>query len=350
MDIVWSRVSSGSGYRDGVFGVCVYEDRVYAAGFDELYGLGRKRFRIEAYSARDGTPLARWADERSHVVASLTSCAVLDGRVYAFGVASGFWSILVFDRDLGLVKRLDVEKPFVVPSAAMVHGGYVYVAGVAPSASGLSSMFVARLAPDDLSIEKSFSVDMRGFGAGAYAIAFSSDAKRIVVGGFDRVEGSTGWLVVFLTEDLELIKVARPGIRGSITGLAVGADGSIYAVNRSRTARLGKDGEMIASTSAIQGVKVYAHPEEHPVLGSNIVVVSDNEAYLLSGDSLSIVDSVRLSRGPQILTAFTGSMAVDSSNVYVAATQVVTKDDWNWVVMALRPRGRGVISRFFRRR
>ncbi|MEM1525493.1 MAG: hypothetical protein QW775_00850 [Ignisphaera sp.] len=340
MDIVWSRMSSASGYRDGVYGVCFAEGNVYAVGFDELHGYGKKRYRIESYSVRDGVPLAKWADDKSYTIASLTSCVSARGHIYAFGASERFWSILEFDKDLNLVKRVDIDKPYLVPFSAVALDRYIYVVGTTLTSEGSTAMYVARVVIDTLSMDKSFSTDREGRGAGAYAVAYNKIANRVVVGGFDRSEGAMNWLLTFLTRDLELIKIVRPDVKGSITGLAVNPEGSIYAVSRDVVAKFGREGELIISTTSVPGVKVYSSQDPSTPISVNAVVIADNDAYVLSSDRLSIVDSTRLSRGPQILTTFIGSMDSDNDKVYVALTQVVTKDDWNWAVQALRPRGR----------
>lgn len=349
MDIVWSRMLSASGYRDGVYSVCVLGGRVYAAGFDELMGAGRKRYRIEALDTASGAPLAAWADESSYPSASLFTCTGLGDRVYAFGATDRFWSILVFDRDLNLVKRVDIDTPYLAPFSAIVSDRYIYVAGTALTSTSLSALYVMKISADDLTVVKSFTTDVKGSGAGAYAVVYNKQAKQVVIGGFDRSEGAMGWLVAYLSEDLELIRVSRPGVRGSITGLAVDPSGFVYATGKSRVVKLDKEGSTVYSVGSPQGLKIYASQDLASPLGLNIALAGDNEVYVLTSDTLSVVDFVRLSKGPQVLTSFIGSMDADRDNIYLAVTQVVTKDDWNWAVYALRPRGRRFIPRLFRR-
>jgi hypothetical protein len=340
LEVVWSRIVSVSGFRDGVFGVCVAGDRVYAVGFDELHGLGRKRFRLGSYRSSDGTPIASWADEKSYPIASLISCTYVKGYIYAFGVTDKFWSILVFDRDLNLVKRVDIDKPYVTPFSAIVIDNNLYVVGTAVTGIDVNAVYVARISPDILSIEKTFVTDREGRGAGAYTITYNRVTDRIAIGGYDRVEGSMNWLVVFLTKDLDLIKIVRPSVKGAITGLSTNPEGAMYAVDRGNVIKLGKEGELLLTSTLIQGVKVYSSQIGTSSIGLNAVIALDNNVFYISNDDLSIIDSVRLSRGPQMLTTFVGSMDSDNDKVYLGLTQVVTKDDWNWVVVALRPRAR----------
>lgn len=338
-------MSSASGYRDGVHSVCFAEGNVYAVGFDELHGYGKKRYRIESYNAIDGVPLAKWADEKSYNIASLISCTSLGGHIYAFGVSDSFWSILEFDRNLNLVRRTDIDKPYLVPFSAIAIDRYIYIAGTTLTPQGSTAAYIAMVSPDTLSVYKSFSMGREGREAGAYTIAFNKNTNRFVVGGFDKSEGAMNWLLIFLNRDLELIKIVRTNIKGSITGLAINPEGNIYAVGRSAIAKFSREGEVLTTITSIPGVKVYSAQTPSTPIGPNIVVVSDNDAYMLSSDRLSVVDSTRLSKGPQILTSFLGSMDSDNEKLYVALTQVVTKDDWNWTVMALRPRARRL--RFF---
>lgn len=351
MDIIWSRVSSASSYKDGVFSVCVYGDRVYAVGFDEYCGPGKRRYRVEVYGSRDGTPIARWADEKCYSIASLTACAVAKGNIYVFGATENFWTALAFDRDLNLVKRVDRERPLIVPFSATVLGDYIYLAGTGYTQHGSTSMYVAKVSPDDLSIVKEFSTDIRGAGAGAYAVTCSRTTKRIVLGGYDRTEGVMNWLVAFLTEDLEPVRFSRPGIRGCIMGLAIDSKDFIYAVSRGKAAKLGREGDVLISSTSLQGVKAYASQDQPQSIGTNVVIALDNEVHVVTSDNLSVVDSARLSKGPQMLTAFPGSMDADANNIYIALTQIVTRDDWNWAIIALRPRtARKIVPPFLGRR
>lgn len=350
MDIVWSRVSSASGYRDGVYSVCISGDRVYAVGFDELHGYGRKRYRIEAFRARDGAPVTRWADEKSYLAASLFVCVASDARIYAFGATEDYWSMLVFDRDLNLDRRTDIENPYVIPFSAVLADKYIYVAGTVVTPTGLTALYAVKISATDFSTVSSFVIDMKGSGAGAYAVSYNSRTKQVVVGGFDRSEGSMNWLIVYLTEDLELTRVVKPGVKGSVTGLAIDHEGFIYSVGKNRIIKLGKEGEIIAVAGTPQAVKIYTSSELKTSIGVNIATATDNEIYMLANDTLSIVDSVRLSRGPQMLTTFIGSMDADNDNIYAALTQIVTKDDWNWAIYALRSRGRRIFPKFLTRR
>ena len=343
MEVVWVHAPIQSGYRDAAFSVCVSGDVVYAVGFDELLGYGRQRYRVEALTSRDGLPIARWTDEDVHPLATLLSCTTYGDRVYVFGLTHRFWSALIFDRYLKLVRRVDFEKPRFTPFSATVGEGYVYVAGAELTPAG-TALRVLKLAPDDLAVVGSYAPNLGSANSGAYAVDYGRTLKQVVVGGFDRIDGVSRWRVEYLTPDLEPVKVVRPDIKGSVTGLSAGADGSVYAVGKTRVVKLGRDGEVVRSVSSPPAVKVYAAQEHAPSLGANVAAAATDEVYVLDGRSLSVVDGARISRGPQVTSMMVGSMAVDSEKIYVAAT-AVAGPTWGWIVAALRPRRRGIFKR-----
>jgi len=338
LEVVWVYAPSSSSYRDAAFSVCVSGDVVYAVGFDELLGYGRQRYRVEALTSRDGLPIARWTDEDAHPLAALLSCTTYGDRVYVFGLTSRFWSALVFDRYLTLVRRASSESPRFTPFSAVAGEGYVYVAGAELTPAG-TTLRVLKLAPDDLAVVGSYAPKIGVASSGAYAVDYSKTLKQVVVGGFDKLEGVSKWRIEYLTPDLEPVRVLKPDIRGSVTGLSVSADGSAYAVGRTRVVKLSRDGSVERSVSSPSAVKVYAAKDYVPPLGGNVAAAATDEVYVLDGRSLSVVDVVRISRGPQIASMMVGSMAVDSEKVYVAST-AVAGHMWGWVVAALKPKRR----------
>jgi len=343
VEVGWVYSPSSSSYRDAAFSVCVSGDVVYAVGFDELLGYGRQRYRVEALTSRDGLPIARWTDEDTHPLAALLSCTIYGDRVYVFGLTHRFWSALVFDRYLKLIKRVDFESPRFAPFSATVGEGYVYVAGTELTPAG-TALRVLKLAPEDLAVVDSYAPNLGPADSGAYAVDYSSTLKQLVVGGFDKLEGVSRWRVEYLTPNLEPVRVVRPDIKGSVTGLSAGADGSVYAVGKTRVVKLSRDGVVERSASSPPAVKVYAAKDYVPSLGGNVAAAVTDEVYVLDGRSLSVVDGARISRGPQVASMMVGSMAADSEKIYVAATSVAGPM-WSWVVAALRPRRRGIFRR-----
>lgn len=348
LEIVWSHVSSPSGYRDGVYSVCVSSGIVYAVGFDELLGYGKQRYRVEGVDVRDGHVVAKWVDDKGYHIASIYSCVSVGDRIYVFGATDKFWSIIMFDKFLNPVKRIDMEKPYVLPFSAVAIGKNIYVAGVEITSTRSTAIHVSKISADDLSIVNNYSSNPKESGAGVYAAAYNKKIKQIVVGGFDKLDGVSNWRIEYLTEDLRTIKTIRPSVKGCITGLTLDADGTIYATGRNRIAKISKEGETLNLITSPQAVKIYASQDPLPILGTNVAAATDNEAYILSSSTLSIVEAVRISRGPQILSMMIGSMDADNEKIYLASTQIATKDDWNWSILALRPRGKGFL-RFFRR-
>jgi len=344
LEVVWIHAPSPSGYRDAAFSVCVSGDVVYGVGFDELLGYGRQRYRIEAIASVSGRPVARWVDEKSFPVAALLSCATYGGRVYAFGTAHSFWTVLVFDRYLNLVARVDLERPRFTPFSAVAGDGYIYVAGAEVMPTGSTVLRVLKLSPDDLTVVDSYAPNLGPVDSGAYAVDYSRALKQVVVGGFDRVDGVSRWRIEYLTPNLKPIKVLRPDVRGSVTGLSAGADGATYAVGRIRVVRLSRDGEVERLVSSPPAVKVYAAQDYVPSLGANVAVAATDEVYVLDGKSLSVVDGTRITRGPQVASMMVGSMVADSEKIYVAAT-AVAGFSWGWIVAALRPKRRGIFRR-----
>jgi len=342
LEVVWSRVISVSNYRDGVYSVCASGDRVYAVGFDEYHGLGKKRFRIESFSVKDGKTIAAWTDGRSLPLASFFTCVSYGNRVYAFGATDRFWSMLVFDRMLEVISRVDVDNPHVIPLSSIILDRYpnlyLYVAGTTVPGEGTTAMYVAKVSASDLSIVSSFTADSEGLGAGAYAVAYNNTTKQVVVGGYAKAESGLEWLVTFHNEDLKLDKVVKPGIRGSISGLAVDANGFIYAVDGKRVVKMDPEGKVVASVELPQAMKIYASQDRASPISAYVAVASDSELYLLSSENLSPVSSARLAGEPQMLIAFPGSMDAVYDSIYLAVTQVASNEKWNWVVMALTPR------------
>jgi len=335
LSVAWSRVSSPSGFRNVVFSVCVSSGRVFAVGFDESLGYGVGRFRVESYSSRDGKLLASWVDEKGYPLAALTTCTSMGGFIYAVGYTSRFWSIIVFDRDLKIHRRTDFKEPCLAPFSAVIVGKDLYVAGSNINPGGSTALSVVKVPLDELVVEKAFTESAGGAGAGAYAVVYNSKVNQLAVGGFINSEEELKWLLVLLDKDLENAETIKPGVEGSVLGLAVDTEGSYYAVDGHRLAKLAASGELL-KTIEVPGVKVHASRDEKSPLGRYVTVIAGSEVYVLRNDLTSTVDSAKLMKEPGSLAAVPGSMDSDDGNIYFALTRVVSRDKWDWAVYALR--------------
>lgn len=331
MDIAWSQVSATSGYRSSAFSACVLGDRVFVVGFDESLGLGARRFRVEAYSAGSGKPLVSWSDEAGYPFASLTTCCVSGDRVYVAGATSRHWSVIAFNRDLGVVGRVDFEKPKVTPFSATAVGNSLYVVGVVTVREGATAAYVAKISLRDLSLEGEFTYTP---GTGAYAVVYSKKTRVLVVGGF--VGGE--WFLFSLDQDLKPLGSVKPGFRGSVLGLTVDPAGLLYAVDGYRVVKLSERGDVLASLN-IPAVKVHASQEETSPLGKHVAIATSSDFHLVRSSDMATVDSAKLTR-EQALVALPGNMDTDNKHVYLALTQVTAVEKWEWVVYALRLRAR----------
>lgn len=339
LEVSWSRLITPSNHRNGAFSVCVSGDRVYAVGFDEYHGSRKMRFRIESLSIGDGKTVSVWTDELAFPFSSLFNCVSYGNRVYAFGATNRFWSILAFNRMLEFISRVNIDKPYLMPFSSIILDRYpnlfLYSAGTTVPVEGTTSMYVVKISAADFSILNSFSTDMNGAGAGAYGMGYNNTTKEIVVGGYAKTDSGLEWLLAFFNENLDLNKIVRPGIRGSIMGLTIDIDGFIYAVDGKIVAKIRPDGKVISTLEIPQASKVYASQDKTSPLAPYVVVVSDSDLYLLSREDLTEVASVKLIKEPQTLISYPGSIDVVHDNVYLALTRLESEDKWNWLVTAL---------------
>ncbi|MEM2025637.1 MAG: hypothetical protein QXW94_05035 [Desulfurococcaceae archaeon] len=348
MEQSWRKELNISKYRDGVYSVCVSGDRVYAVGFDESLGLGIKRYRAEAFNTRNGDRVASWADDQGHHFASLFTCRSSGNYIYAFGATEGFWSAIAFNKDLQVVKRADFENPYLMPFSCLFVDKHIYIAGTFFGPEVRTSASFVKLNSENLSIINGAEFETDILESGAYALAYSSGNKYIVAGGFTRTRSSIEWYIQLLDENLKFLDTIKPSVKGTITGIAVDLDGFIYAVDGYRVAKLDSKGKLIQSVDKPSGTKILASEGRDSPLSGNIAVASNEGVYLLSRDKLSVVDSWKLSTtGAKALSPLLGSMGFDQSNLYLPLVQIESDTKWNWVVLALKPKSRGIFTRIF---
>jgi len=336
--VSWASLSNPSPYRDAAYSTCVLRDVVYVAGFDEVLGFGRQRYRIEARSVRSGVVVGRWVDEKGYSFASLYSCAALKDRVFAVGATEVFWSVIAFDKGLNIVLRRDFEKPRFIPYSIAVSGDMLFVAGAELLPGGGYAMHVEAVSIDDLTPLARYSSNPRQMGAAAYATLYNTFTGQLVVGGFDNAEGYRSWRIEVLSKDLSLQIISKPQLRGAITALAMNPGGYIYAVGRNGVAKVNRDGGVASMNTGIGGCKALASPTESP-LESRIAIISDDTLHIVD-ENLKIVESLRIARGTEILTAMHGGISFDKENMFIALTQITTDIDWNWSIIAVNPRPR----------
>lgn len=349
MEIEWSRRITISEYRDGVHSVCALDGRVYAVGFDESQGVGRMRYSARALRSKDGKITASWSDERSHSFASLLACSSNGGKVYAFGATESFWTAVTFGEDLKLLRRADIGKPYLIPFSSLILSKFIYVAGTSIEGGGRTSACIVKLRLDDLSVVKAVEVKVNGLASGAYGLARGRGGS-IVAGGFVRVGNSLEWALAVLGEDLEVLSARRLGVRGAITGLAADSDGFLYVVDGHRVAKLDPEGKVVLMSDSVSGVKVYVplgvgHPWDR-----NVVVASSSNFYVLTGRTLSVLDSISVGGRGRAYQALIGSIDADYHRIYVPLTEVESESKWNWAIFALRPGARGLLAKIFRKK
>jgi len=333
--VTWVTLSNPSPYRDGAYSCCLLGDVVFAVGFDEVMGVGRQRYRVEARSIRDGYILGRWTDEKVHRVASLYSCVATRNRVFAVGAAEGFWSVIVFDRELAVIRRRDFEKPRFIPYAVDSDGDLLFVAGAELLSAGLYAIHVEAISVDDLTPIARHSSNPRERGAAAYTITFNPETRQVLVGGFDNIDGYRSYRVEVLNRDLSLAVVARPGLRGAVTGISPGPQGTSYAVGRSGVVKISREGSTIMTNTTRSGIKIAFSAT--PPLDGRVAVVTDNNLHVLD-ENLGAVETTRIARGTEVLAATQGRVAADTTNIYIAMTQILTDVDWGWSIIAVNPR------------
>lgn len=347
MSIAWSRVSSVSGFRDGVFGVCVSSGRVFAVGFDEVLGLGLTRYRVEAYSVNKGETLAVWADSEGYSQATLLTCSASSGGLYVAGATGKFWSILLLDKNLNLARRVDYSEPYFLPFSMVSVDDYLYIAGSTVKPSGSRSVLVVKVDARDLKIVESREVSLNNADSGAYSIAYDGKTSQLVVGGFVEIGEGFEWLILFMDRDLESKITLKPGFKGVVTSLTVDYDGYIYVADGSRVVKLSEKGEALVVNNDVPGVKVKAPWSKNTLLESNIAVASSSKLYLLSKDTLKITRSIKYSNSNQLVVNNIGSIDLDNEKLYVALTQVTERNKWNWVIVALNLKEKRKMFKFW---
>ncbi|MEM0099717.1 MAG: hypothetical protein QXV54_02935 [Desulfurococcaceae archaeon] len=348
MSIDWSRVYSASGFRDGVFSVCASSGMVYAVGFDEVPGPGLMRYRVESYRASSGERAGAWSDEKGYPYATLSSCSVLGDKLYVAGATSGFWSILEFNKDLKLGRRADFNEPCFNPFSMIALDNYLYLAGVLIENGYGKSIYVAKIDLSDLIMVKSREIKLNSSSTGAYVIEYDVKTNQLVLGGFTESNGEPEWLILYLSRELEPLKYLRPGFRNAITGLAVDYDGYIYAVDGARVVKLTVDGKVLAVSDNTPGVKIYAEKSKASPLRQYVIVASNDSIYILASRDLKTIASLKLpSEKP--LQANPGRISSESNHVYLALTQIASRNNWNWAVYALGIKPQGLFARIFRK-
>jgi len=334
--VVWRVVSNPSRYRDVVFGSCVLGDYVFSVGLDEARGFGRQRYRVEARYRGDGSLYDSWVDEEVYSFASLYSCSVLGDNIYVVGASERFWSIIVFSKELDVINRKDFDRPMLIPFSIASGDGYLYIAGTSIAENG-TAITVLKVSPENLSIEAIYSsISMKIFG-GAYSIAYNDVNKRIVVGGFDRIDNVYSWRIEILDTNLNLVKVIRPGIRGAIKSISIGINGDIYAVGRNGIVRFNRDGDIVKENRNIGGIEIYTPQKLGTAMDRNIAIINNNEFYLLKED-LTTIESIRIPRGTETISFIHGTPAFDGTKLYISGTEENPKEDWSWNIIAIDPR------------
>lgn len=334
-------------YRDAAYSCCVVEDTVFAIGFDEVGGVGRQRYRVEARSARDGSSMGRWFDTSVYSFASLMACTVVRGNVVAVGATDKFWSVIVFDKKLNIVTRKDFEKPRFMPFSVDTDGDIIFVAGVETAGEKGYAIRLEALSADDLSTIGFYTSNPMGKNAAAYSVAYNPVTKHIVIGGFDNVDGFRRWRIEILTRDLSISRIARPDVRGSVTGVAIGPQGLVYAVGRGGVAKIDRDGSIASLTRSPGGLQIIASHSAAPPILRNIGVVSDNTFYLLD-ENLRPLEITRLVMGTETTFLSHGRPAMDSTKIYIAANSIITDVDWGWRIVAVNPAPSSIFRRLFR--
>ena len=332
--VEWLSTSNPGPYRDSAYSCCVLGDTLYVVGFDEANGFGVQRYRVEARRVRDGSLKRVWVDEKAHRFASLFTCVTLGNRIYVAGATDSFWSIIAFDEELNAVARRDFDKPRFIPYSMDTDGRVIYVAG-AEIAGESYAIHVEALSPDDLTPVATYTSNPMGRGAAAYSIAYDYVTNRVVLGGFDNVDGYRRWRIEILDKDLSLIRVCRPDVAGSVTGVAIGLNNAVYAVGRNAVAKLDIDGVVQKIDRARGGSRVVSSSGSPP-LGRRVAIATDNNIYIMD-ENLNLVDATRLPRGAEIIAVTQGRIAYDNKKLYIAATQIISDNDWAWAIAAVNP-------------
>ena len=323
-------------FRCGVLSVCLCDNRLVVAGFDEYRGRGRMRFRVGVFDVRDSMHVALWTDTVTYPIATLTSCLCDENYLYAIGVTSKFWSIILLDkRDFTVTHRVDFEDPYITPLSLVKHREFLYVAGTQIIPGKPLVSHVAMISTRDFKVTKSYTPSISEFETGVNSIVFNEKTGELIVGGYYKCERSgLEWLLVFLSEDLRELRVVKPGFKGVILSLAVDAEGSIYAVDNSRLVKFTSRGELIRQVNVPSVLRVFASQNSKSIFGSHVAVLASREILLFNTD-LNKVDSISIP-GIQVyipeMTAITGDM----DTVFTVLTTITSPTTWQWQVTAAK--------------
>lgn len=344
MEIAWSRVLSPSSYRDCVFGLCVSTDRIFVVGSDEHHGPGKMRYRAMTIRAGDGSTISTWVDDKTYPFASLLTCMSYGDTIYALGATSEFWSILVFNKNLELLGRIDIDNPRVVPFSAFARYKYtdlyLYVAGTAFSPDGSTSAYVAKISAIGLATLGSIAISADSTSSGAYAVSYNNATKQIVVGGYVKTDRGLEWLIAFLNEDLKPLKVVKPGILGSIMGISIDADGYIYAIDNKSLAKISPDGKVESTIVLPSPSKIYTTQDKASPLAPYVIVATENNIRVFSRTDLSDVATIRLFKELHLIMPYPGPMDSIGDSLYVGLTRAESDSKYNWFILKLAPKSR----------
>lgn len=164
--VEWVAVSDPGPGRDTALSVCLWEDSVFAVGWEEQVDNATSRFvaRVEARRVRDGSlRAARRLDPGGH--SWLASCAVKDGVLFVVGGRSTedesetrlYVASLRVD-DLSVISSA-LSEPNASGVSLYVHGDHVYVLGTLYGKGGDVMWLVEKRRADDLGLVKSFVYD-----------------------------------------------------------------------------------------------------------------------------------------------------------------------------------------------
>ncbi|MEM4717391.1 MAG: hypothetical protein QXE81_01355 [Desulfurococcaceae archaeon] len=344
MEITWSRVLSHSSYKDCVFSLCVSTDRLFVVGSDEHHGPGKMRYRAMAIRAIDGSDISTWVDDKTYPFASLLTCTSYGDIIYALGATNEFWSILVFNRNLELLRRVDIDNPRIIPFSTFTlykyTDLYLYVAGTSVSADGSTNAYVAKISAMSLAIVGSASITADSISSGACAIGFNNATKQVVIGGFVKTDKGLEWLITFLNEDLKPLKIVKPGIPGSITSISIDPSGYIYAIDYKTLARITPDGRVESTIPLPSPSKIYTTQDKASPLAPYVIVVTENNIRVFSRTDLSEITTIRLFKEPHLIMPYPGSMDSVGDSLYVGLTRAESDTKYSWFILRLAPRSR----------
>jgi len=326
----WVAVDDYSLGRDVALALCIYNDKLYVFGFDEIDGVSSMRAEIRDVAS--GSLLRVWRGS----MGTLYDCFVVDSNIYAVGTLNVSdndfgWIIIAFDEELNIVS-MALSNPFNgmdIATSIYSDGEYIYVSGIV-NGSNFNGYRVEKRSKDLYSLEAIYMVNTTLSWRWSYAL------PKIA----EDLDGFLWLLYLYIDEsrDIEITKIDIlnknlvavktiniDDVKGYPYALAFDLDRYAYVGGSMGILKMDYNGNVLK----LQELKnyiifriTYIDKDRIAAFGSRIIAppyIAMNNLLLFNKD-LDILANVTIStNSPWIL--WSGRIERDRDNLYIVASE-----------------------------